>query len=453
MPKFQVRQSRNLDLTSHAGLALIGQCCEAAQVDLVLDSRLPVSQGMRTSDLAKSIVGLLALGKSDFEAIEAFRNNRFFKQALGLAKVPGSVWMRQRLDTKAVQLRELTDELSLRLLERTQAPITPHKGYVCADMDTFVMDNSDSKKEHVSRTYQGVDGYTPIALYLGNEGWNIGLELRAGSHHSALETEYFLERAFPRLERLCPTDAKVLWRDDSGFDSVRLLFAKAAERERWAALGRSFDYLTKWNPRKQDKASWVEQAEALDALVESRPGKRSGLLDLQIERAWGKTRRTLRLVVRVTERTIDKRGQHLLVPLVELEGWWTSLTVSPQEVIELYKHHGTHEQFHSELKSDLDLERLPSGKFDTNDAILHLAGFAYNCLRLVGQLGLTGTLSPVRHPAKRRRLKTVLQEVMYRAAQFITHARRVLLDFGRGVEAHVRVFDAVQAHLCKLVPI
>ena len=79
-----------------------------------------------------------------------------------------------------------------------------------------------------------------------------------------------------------------------------------------------------------------------------------------------------------------------------------------------YHDHGTHEQFHSEIKSDLDLERLPSGKFDTNDAWLHLAAFAYNCLRLLGQFGLNGDLTPLRHPAKRRRLKTVLQEIMYR---------------------------------------
>jgi hypothetical protein len=116
--------------------------------EAVIDPRLPVSQGMRTSDLVKSMVGLLSLGKSDFEAIEPFRGDRFFKEALGLAKVPGSVWMRQRLDARAAELRELTDELSLRLLERTEAPITAHKGYVCADMDTFVMDNSDTKKEH-----------------------------------------------------------------------------------------------------------------------------------------------------------------------------------------------------------------------------------------------------------------------------------------------------------------
>ena len=92
--------------------------------------------------------------------------------------------------------------------------------------------------------------------------------------------------------------------------------------------------------------------------------------------------------------------------------------------------------------------RLPSGKFDTNDAVVHLAAFAYNCLRLIGQLGLAGELSPIRHPAKRRRIKTVLQEVMYRAAKFVEHARRLVLDFGRGVAAHVKVFTTVQARLC-----
>lgn len=69
----------------------MGQCCQIAQVDAVIDPRIPVSQGMRTSDVVKSMVGLLSLGKSDFEAIEPFRQDRFFKQALGLSKIPSSV--------------------------------------------------------------------------------------------------------------------------------------------------------------------------------------------------------------------------------------------------------------------------------------------------------------------------------------------------------------------------
>lgn len=38
----------------------------------------------------------------------------------------------------------------------------------------------------------------------------------------------------------------------------------------------------------------------------------------------------------------------------------------------LYHDHGTSEPFHSELKTDLDVERFPSGKFSKNDLILHL---------------------------------------------------------------------------------
>jgi hypothetical protein len=318
---------------------------------------------------------------------------------------------------------------------------------VCLDIDTFVMENGDSKKELVSRTYQGVDGYCPIAAYLGNEGWNIGLELRPGKQHSAAETHYFYERVFPRAHRLVPSDQPVLVRDDSGFDSAKLLWAKINERERWQAQGRRLEFITKWNPRKQDRQSWVAKAEAAGTFQATREGKRVALLSLDVERAHGGQRRTLRLIVRVTERTIDKRGQRLIVPDIELDGWWTSLTLEPTAVIDFYKHHGMHEQFHSEIKTDLDLERLPSGKFDTNDCVLHLASFAYNCLRLLGQLGLTGDISPVRHPARRRRLKTVLQEIMYRAAQFITHARGFALDFGRTCAQHVAIFALLQNRL------
>ena len=88
-------------------------------------------------------------------------------------------------------------------------------------------------------------------------------------------------------------------------------------------------------------------------------------------------------------------------------------------IIKLYENHGLGEQFHSEFKTDFDLERLPSGKFATNALIMAMGTFAYNILRLLGQLGLLGDYSPVRHPAKRRRLKTVMQELMYLAARLV----------------------------------
>ncbi|MDM7480719.1 MAG: hypothetical protein P3W96_001695, partial [Halomonas sp.] len=72
-----------------------------------------------------------------------------------------------------------------------------------------------------------------------------------------------------------------------------------------------------------------------------------------------------------------------------------------------------------------------------------LAQLAYNILRLMGQLGMTGELSPVRHPAKRRRIRTVLQELVHRAALVIHKARQIILDFGQH-----RTHDGVE-HLAK----
>jgi hypothetical protein len=55
MLKFEAIQTSKLNLTSYSRLALIGQCCEAAQVNRVIDPRLPVSPGIKTSDLVKVI--------------------------------------------------------------------------------------------------------------------------------------------------------------------------------------------------------------------------------------------------------------------------------------------------------------------------------------------------------------------------------------------------------------
>jgi hypothetical protein len=145
----------------------------------------------------------------------------------------------------------------------------------------------------------------------------------------------------------------------------------------------------------------------------------------------------LRIVFQVTERTIDATGQLLLVPEIEVETYWTSLPCPVKEVIDLYHDHGTSEQFHSEIKSDMDLERLPSGNFATNGVLLLLGVFAYNALRICGQESLQdrdgqAALSPTyRRKADRRRLRTVMQDLIYLACRVISHARTWKLSLGR----------------------
>jgi hypothetical protein len=97
--------------------------------------------------------------------------------------------------------------------------------------------------------------------------------------------------------------------------------------------------------------------------------------------------------------------------------------------------HGTSEQFHSEFKTDLDIERLPSGKLATNALVLAVSTLAYNLLRWIGQNGLLSPDSPKRNTAKRRRIKTVIQELMYLAVRVVRTARSLKLAFGRGCRA------------------
>ena len=152
--------------------------------------------------------------------------------------------------------------------------------------------------------------------------------------------------------------------------------------------------------------------------------------------------RTLRRVYRLTERTIDRRGNALLLPEYVLEGWTTTLgpQVGNEEVIALYRDHATHEQFHAEFKTDMDLRRLPSGKFATNHLVCALAAVAMNLLRIVGQHTLHEGDSPMRKAALRRRIKTVMQEMMFKAARIISHARGWVLGIS-GSDSGFAVFE------------
>jgi hypothetical protein len=231
-----------------------------------------------------------------------------------------------------------------------------------------------------------------------------------------------------------------LRRLDSGHDALE-------NRVRLDTEG--IDFIIKWNPRKEDPERWLRYAEQAGHGVvweSSRPGKRVATFTVYVDSRFAGRLHTFRRVIRVTERSLDKHGQRLRVPEVEVEGGWTSLELPDASVIGLYREHATCEQFHSEFKTDLDIERRPSGKFATNDLILAMAALIYNRLRYIGLTGLMSPEAPVRHPAKRRRIRTVMQELMDLAARRVRHGRALTLRFakhGPGFHAFEQVYHTL----------
>ncbi len=430
-------------LISHSGLALAGVLLQGTQLQRRCD-RLKLVGGrpeISHGDNVVSMIGLLCMGKSDFEAINAFEaeSDEFFRLALGLERVPSEPTLRQRLDQlgahdatpttpTASRVRTVLLEESAQMVRRHAPKLTACLGdWIPLDVDVSPFDNSHTRKEGVSYTYKGMDGYAPIFAYLGQEGYLINAELRQGSQHCQCGTPAFLGETLKLARQI--TSARLLLRLDAGNDDVENV--RVLRQKEHGPV----DWIIKRNLRKESLEEWFEEACAHGVSVECRPGQEVWVGDAWRERD-GKVER---VVVEAIRRTTAADGQALLLPELEINTFWTSLKptqVTARQVVELYHDHGTSEQFHSELKTDMDIERLPSGKFATNALVLECGLVAYNVLRLSGQESLRqdkklppAEQMPVRKKIRRRRLRSVIQDMIYLACRLVRHARRWTLAF------------------------
>jgi len=420
----------NERLSSHSGLALIGALLNRTKLkERLSGTMLPYCRKPKIShsDIICAMTGLICLGKPDYDAIEPFRDNPFFTQSLGMDSCPSSATLRQRLEAVKGGFDTILKEESAKVINGTAVDISgvpTSKGeLIPLDIDVSPFDNSKTKKEGVSRTYKGSDGFAPIFAYVGKEGYLNNLEFRAGKQHCQKNTPEFLKSAI-RYSKMI-TDKPLLLRMDSGNDSIENIKI---------CIKKSIDWIIKRNLRKESPNAWLETAKENGESYSPRAGKT--VWRGSVYRKIDGIDNSLRIVFEVTERTI-KKGQALLIPDIEVGTYWTSLEDDPYDVIELYHDHGTSEQYHSEIKSDMDLERLPSEDFKTNALILLIGMLAYNLLRLCGQESLredNGTITKrplYRRKAGRRRIRTVIQDLIYMACRITSHARKVFLSFGR----------------------
>lgn len=412
-------------LVSQSGLALVGALLQQTNLrkrvnDLKLADALRPE--IKHGDVVIAAIGLLSLGKSDFNDIEPFRNDEFFRMALGLKDIPSEATLRQRLDAMQDACGTIVREESASLVRRHVHELTPcHGKWIALDIDVSPYDNSRTKKEGVSYTYKKVDGFAPNFAYLGEEGHLVHCEFREGKQHCQEGTPQFIDEALTYSKRI--TRAPLLVRLDAGNDALENI-KKCVKHKA--------DYIIKRNLRNESLEEWLLEAQAFGEWETPREGKEVYTGETKLERE-GKM---YRVVYEVTYRTIAADGQKLLVPEIDVNTWWTSLKLSPKTIIALYHAHGTSEQFHSEIKTDMDMERLPSGKFATNATIMSLMLMAYNILRLCGQQGLKENRrlpeeqqAPLAKKVFRRRLRSVIQDLMYMAAKLTRHANRWKLSF------------------------
>jgi Transposase DDE domain group 1 len=438
MVGIQVRASEGLALTGVGGIALLGNLLER-HTDFRSSFTAAFTKrrdGIPWGDVLLTYVASLATGKSDFEAIRPWHGKTWVGKALRISKVASPETVRQHLDNLAdghsYEALALAGQANLDLLARGKAPFTRcSSGHVPLDVDTTPQENGKTRKEGVSRTYMpGVDGFCPIFAFAGMEGWCINEAFRPGKQHSQKGASDFLRTSIRRLKSLGIEG--ILTRMDAAFDASENYVLLREEGS---------DFLIKGNLAHLRWDGWQAEAQALPKQAWKRIGRnrRVAYLSRFETRSFDGQEVEVRRILKVTKRLGWELkdvppGQPLLVKrwiVFEVETWIASLDLPEADIVALYCQHATAEQFHSEIKSELDLERMPSGYFKTNALVLRLGTLAYNALRLLGILGKR--VFRHRHPTQRRRLRTIIQELIYVPARILTGSNQLKLDLGRNL--------------------
>ena len=423
------------DITSNAGLLLIGPYLknkEFRQEILSVSRVIKLSGVISDVDIICCWIALLALGKTEYDAIEEYRKDKFFKRTIGVKKVPSTSTLRQRIENLSEEITAILRAFNTAIItgafdhalqfskgdSKYQEAVTIDDiPFAVIDSDVSVLDNSHTKKEGVEWTYKKCDGYSPMFSYMGASGYMLNNELREGSMHSNAEgTLYYFTETIALARQV--TALALLLVLDSGNDDKKLLDLFEQKQ---------VSYLIKRNLRKESISDWLELAKKHQTY--HREGRDGSTIyyarttrEIHVEdRTW-----TIPLVVVARERYWDKDKQMLLVPEMSVETYWTNLTCNEQTVEKVYHMHGTMEQYHAELKSDMGVERLPSGKFHANMLHLLFSMIAFNLLRRVGMTLLNSGKTPGKR-GRRLRLRTVIMNVMYMAGVIITGSGQVIL--------------------------
>ena len=167
------------------------------------------------------------------------------------------------------------------------------------------------------------------------------------------------------------TDKQLLIRMDAGNDAAENL-GILIEDGSW--------FIVKRNLRRgESKDEWISKVrECCKDIRHPRDGKTvyigSSWKDVEYTDSEETTKTiTMRIGYEIIGRTMDKNGQYLMIPDIECNTIWTNLGWSDDDIINGYHAHGECEQFHSEIKTDMDVERLPSGKFDKNERYFEIS--------------------------------------------------------------------------------
>ena len=400
-------------ITSHAGLALLGEFCVGLGLLDFTDSYLPKpgsGAGFRASEYVFPLVLMLNGGGRSLEDVRVIRDDTGLREILSLDRVPTSDaigdWLRKVSDTGGLPgLKKVNQKLLKRGMKYDGL-----KGYTL-DIDATGI---EAEKQSAKMTYKGFKGYMPIVGHLAENGLIVGEEFREGNVAPAARNLEFLKYCVRQM----PKGKKITaFRADGASYQADIV-----------------NYCNKWDI---DFAIGGELDEAVLRAIYSIPETswtpyKDGHIAETVH-CMNRTKKSFRIIV------VRRPYQSRLFDENDIESKYTVIATnmagSAQEVLQWYNQRGdSSENRIKELKIGFGMERMPCGQTKANAVFFRIGALSYNIYRLF----LMKTLDK---SWRKHQVQTIRWRLYQIAGKVVDHSNRIFLKVRR---SYYNLFAAIR---------
>lgn len=401
---FKLETTKDL-ITSHAGLALMGEFAVGLGLRKALDRYLPwpgSGAGYLASEHVFPLVLMLNGGGRTLEDSREIREDVGLREILHLERMPSSDatgdWLRRSGNNGGLGgLEKVNRKLLKRVLKREK-----HKGYTL-DIDATGI---EAEKESAKMTYKGYRGYMPMVGHLAENALIVGDEFREGNDSPGsrnLEFVRYCERQLPKGKRI-----KALRADSAAYQAKVINYCQGRGIE--FAIGGDLDAAVKGVIGGMREEEWHAY--------------QNGFIGESVH-SMNETKEAFRLVV------IRRPYQGNLFDEEEGREKYTVIATnrggSAEEVVQWYNQRGQcSENRIKELKIGFGMERMPCGQFEANAVFFRIGVLAYN----VGRLFVLSTLDLSWH---RHQVQTLRWKLYDTAGKIVFHGGQIYLKVSRAL--------------------
>jgi hypothetical protein len=402
---FKLETTNDL-ITSHAGLALMGEFAVGLGLNKAVDRYLPEpgsGAGYLASEHVFPLVLMLNGGGRTLEDRREIREDVGLREVLPLQRMPSADatgdWLRRSGNNGGLEgLEKVNRRVLKRALKKERA-----EGYTL-DIDATGI---ESEKESAKMTYKGYRGYMPMVGHLAENGLVVGDEFRAGNDSPGSRNPEFLkycERQMPKGKKI-----KAFRADSAAYQAKVINYCQGNGIE--YAIGGDLDQAVKRVITTLKDEEW-------------RPYQ-NGFIGETVH-CMNETKEAFRLVVirRLYQSNLfddEETAERYAVIATNRGG-------SAEEVTEWYNQRGQcSENRIKELKIGFGMERMPCGQFGANAVFFRIGVLAYN----VGRLFVLSTLDISWH---RHQVQTLRWKLYGTAGKIVFHGRYVYLKVSRRLQ-------------------